>query len=159
MCIPAIIDASALGTVLDPREGAELRSWIQRGDGRVVYSNDGGYWNELKKSTRMFRLIEAYRRAGHARFVTADSIRAAEESLAHITTRSGTKDKPVLALAKVSDALVLCSDDSDLKDDFLDAGMLPKVGRRKRSVYPMDRPGADRRRFLARHRCRHGLCK
>lgn len=158
MCIPTIIDASAFGAVLDPRAGTELRSWIDRGHGRVVYSNDGGYWNELVKSGRMLELIEAYRRADRARLVDAASVRVAEESLMHVTTRSRAKDKPVLALARASGALVLCSTDAALMDDFLDARLLPKVGRRKKSVYPIDRSAATRRRFLERRRCRQGLC-
>ena len=158
MCIPTIIDASAFGAILDPRAGTELCSWIDRGHGRVVYSNDGGYWDELVKSGRMLELIEAYRRADRARLVDAASVRVAEESLMHVPTRSGAKDRPVLALARASGALVLCSTDAALMDDFLDARLLPKVGRRKRSVYPIARSGATQRRFLGRRRCRQGLC-
>ena len=158
MCIATIIDASAFGAVLDPSAGTELRSWIDRGHGRVVYSNHGGYWDELVKSGRMLELIEAYRRADRARLVDAASVRVVEESLMHVATRSGAKDKPVLALAKASDALVLCSTDGELTDDFLDAQLLPKVGRRKRSVYPIARSGVTQRRFLGRRRCRQGLC-
>ena len=158
MCIPTIIDASAFGAVLDARGGTELRSWIDRGHGRVVYSNDGGYWGELVKSGRMLELIEAYRRADLARLVDAASVRFAEESLIHVTTRSGAKDKPVLALARASGALVLCSTDAALTNDFLDARLMPKVGRRKRSAYPIDRSAADRHRFLRRRRCHQRRC-
>jgi len=123
-----------------------------------VYSATGGYWKELERSSRMLRLIADYRRADRARLLAASSLRTAEESLTDVATRSGMKDKPVLALAMASDALVLCSADDKLKEDFLDARLVPKVGRRKRSVYPMEQPGANRRRFLGRRRCRQGLC-
>ena len=158
MCIPTIIDASAFGAVLDPRAGTEFRSWIDRGHGRVVYSNHGDYWEELAKSRRMLRLIADYRRADRARLVNADSVQVAEASLRNATTRSGAKDKPVLALAKASDALVLCSRDDGLKNDFRNVQLLPKVGRRKRSVYPIDQRGAVRRQFLEQRRCRQRPC-
>lgn len=77
MCIPTIIDASAFGDVLHSRAGADLREWIKRGDGRMVYSDHGGCRNELARSEQMRVLMRGYRQANSVRLVAADSMRAA----------------------------------------------------------------------------------
>lgn len=158
MCIPTVIDASAFGDVLHSPAGADLNAWIMRGDGRIVYSNRGRYWNELARSKQMLDLMREYRRANPARLVAADLMRVAEESLTDVTTRSGARDKPVLALAMASGALVLYSTDQDLIADFLDTRLLPRVNRRKRAVYPTNQASAVRRRFLMQRRCPDRQC-
>ena len=153
MCIPTIIDASAFGDVLHSPAGADLREWIKRGDGRMVYSERGGYRNELARSEQMQVLVREYRRANRVHLVAADSIRVAEESLARVTTRSREKDKPILALALASRASVLCSNDQNLMADFRDTGLLPRVGGRRRAVYPTGASSAVRSQFLRQRRC------
>ena len=87
----------------------------------------------------MPKLVEAFRRADRARLVDARSVRVAQETPRHVAARSSAKDKRVLASARASGALVLCSTDAALIGDLLDARLLPDVGRRKRSGNPIDR--------------------
>lgn len=158
MCTPAIIDASMFGTVLNPSKSAALHSWIEQGAGILVYSTDGGYGVELLRSTRMFDLMKAYRQANHARQIGADAIKAAEDSLQPVWTRSKAKDKPILALALAADALVLCTGDKALKADFLDPRVLPDVGSHQRAVYPIDAKQPIQRQFLDERRCENPQC-
>lgn len=158
MCTAVVIDASVFGIVLDTSRSAELRSWIERGNGIALYSAEGGYSHELGKSRRMLALMREYRRANRARLVASDSLKVAEESLRVVRTRSKAKDKPILALAMAGEALVLCSEDNKLKRDFVDTRLLPTVGGRRRSVYPVEKPLPEQRRFLERHLCTKRRC-
>ena len=158
MCTPTIIDASVFGTVLNKSKSVELHSWLEQGGGVLVYAIDGGYWDELSRSTRMLALMNAYRQANHARQIGMDAVKAAEDSLQPIRTRSKDKDKPILALAKAANALVLCTGDKKLKEDFVDPKVLPDVGRARRAVYPIDAAQPIRHRFLDERRCENPQC-
>lgn len=106
----------------------------------------------------MLALMREYRRANRARLVASDSLKVAEESLRVVRTRSKAKDKPILALARAGEALVLCSEDNKLKRDFVDTRLLPTVGGRRRSVYPVEKPRLEQRQFLERHLCTKRQC-
>ncbi len=106
----------------------------------------------------MLALMNAYRQANHARQIGPDAVKAAEVSLQPVPTRSKAKDKPILALALASNALVLCSGDKALKDDFVDPKVLPSVGSDQRAVYPIDANQPVQRRFLNEHRCENLQC-
>ena len=155
MCTPTIIDASAFGTVLNKSKSAALHSWIEQGGGILVYSPEGGYGKELLRSTRMFELMKAYRQANLARQIETGAVEAAQASLQCVSTQSGAKDKPILALAKAAGALVLCSADKKLKVDFCDSTILSTIGPRQRVVYPIDANRPTQRQFLDKHRCRN----
>ena len=158
MCTPTIIDASVFGTVLNQSKSAELHSWLEQGGGILVYATDGGYWDELERSPRMLALMNAYRQANHARQIEPNAVKAAEESLQPVRTRSKGKDKPILALAKAANALVLCTGDEALKKDFVDPKVLPDVGPDQRAAYPIDADQQIQRRFLNEWRCENPQC-
>ena len=158
MCIPTVIDKNVIGEFLDESKKPELNDWIARGDGIVVYSESGGYWDEVSGSSRMIELLQEYRRANRARLIASEEVRTVERSLEDICTRSGKKDKPILALSMAARALLLFSYDKKLQQDFLDINILPKVGRQTRKVYPSDQERTKRRRFLNRNRCRELSC-
>lgn len=106
----------------------------------------------------MLDLMNAYRQANHARQIGAEAVKAAEDSLQPIPTRSKAKDKPILALALAANALVLCSGDKALKEDFLDPKVLPSIGLDQRAVYPIDAAQPIQRQFLDEHRCENLQC-
>ena len=150
MCVVAIMDASVFG-FFPGEQFSELRSWIDRGDGIVVYSASGQYAEELRRSGTMKEWLVRYRRSNAAKVVSADEIDAADEMLQNQNIRSN--DRHILALARASNALVLASDDGDLQGDFRDTRLLPRIGRRQRSVYPMKQSPKKQRRFLHGRRC------
>lgn len=151
MCIATIIDANGFGSFLNDVNSA-LRSWISRRDGFLVYSIEGDYAKEIQKSRRMMDVITAYRRNNAVKLISSEEIKAADMTLPDNIIRSN--DRHVLALAKASNALVLFSDDQDLQDDFRNSKLLPKIGGRSRSVYPVAQPRSRQLRFLGRRRCR-----
>lgn len=158
MCTVTIVDASALW-ILEPKPTRErnrdsnLCSWIRQRHGILAYSNSRQYYNELSRSPRVWRVFEEYRRGQQATLISDSQLARAEEQLRHSTIRSD--DRHILELTLASDALVLCSNDNDLKDDFTSADVLPKVGRRSRVLYPIDAPPERRRAFLQAHECRN----
>lgn len=151
MCIATIIDANGFGSFLNEASSV-LRSWISRRDGILVYSTEGDYAKEIQKSRRMMEVIATYRRNNAAKLISSGEIKAADATLPDSMIRSN--DRHVLALAKAGKALVLFSDDQDLQNDFLNSKLLPRVGTRSRSVYPVAQPRRRQLQFLGRRRCR-----
>ncbi|WP_419165029.1 hypothetical protein [Candidatus Palauibacter sp.] len=80
-------------------------------------------------------------------------IRREESRLDALETRSGERDKQVLALAAASQAQVMVVRDKRLRKDFEDARLLPTVPGSRRWAYPVDQPPAWRNDFLHRRRC------
>ena len=154
MCTVAVIDTDVLWKVAPaPNKSgdSDLCAWIDLRHGILAYSNSGQYFDELFHSRRVWRVFEEYRRGQQATLVSASQLADAEKRLRNSTIRSN--DKHILVLALASDALVLCSNDNRLKNDFTRAGVLPKVGHRSHALYPVDAPRKDRRAFLKAHEC------
>lgn len=119
MCIPTIIDANAFGATLDSHASVQLRSWIERQHGRIVYSNDEGDWEKLARNERMLLFLRAHRQADLARFADATSLRLVEDELAKASAPSRAKDLRIPAWAnRASDVLVLSSKDNHAADAF-----------------------------------------
>ena len=166
MCVRTIIDASAFRHVIEPTRdsaGDQLRSWIVRGDGVVVYNPDHtGYAEELRRYTAVQDLLRDYSQRGLAIEVDAVSIRASRDQIPdRPVRRCNDEDVDILALAMAGQATVLFAVDRPLRTDFANNQVLGNVGRlRRRSVpslvdeLPGDTTHARRRRdFLARRRC------
>lgn len=166
MCVRTIIDASAFRHIIEPTRhsaGDQLRSWIVRGDGVVVYDpQHTGYAEELKKYTKVQRLLSDYSQRGRAIEVDAVSIREARDRIPdRPVRRSNDEDVDILALAVAGRATVLFSCDGPLRTDFANNQVLGNVRRQhRRSVpdlvneFPEDTTRRKRRRdFLARRRC------
>ena len=154
MCTAVIVDADVFHRVLPSTKGdgdPVFLSWIRRRDGALVYAETGKFSDELKRNPRTLRLMQEYRSGQRASLIRADELKRAEAMLRRAEIRSN--DMHVLQVALVSDALVLCSNDGRLRDDFRDADVLPKVGRRGRTLYPMSADRKSRRAFLGRRRC------
>lgn len=154
MCTATIIDASLFGWYANdaPTQSAvALRNWINDGHGVVAYAREEQFGKELKKCRKMYSLFEDYRRDGRAFLVSQEKIRQAEDQIEGREIKSD--DLHVLLLALASKALVLCTDDGGLGVDFKNEDLLPKVGRKKRAIYPYEDDQKTRNKFLANRRC------
>lgn len=154
MCTAAIVDADVFHRVLPSGKGdgdPVFLSWIRRRDGSLVYAEAGKFSDELKRNPRTLRLMQEYRSGQRARLIRTDELERAEAMLRGVGMRSN--DSHVLQVALASDALVLCSNDGRLREDFGDAEVVPRVGRRARSLYPLSAGRKSRVAFLRRRRC------
>ena len=164
MCVRTIVDASAFRHLCEPSRdsaGDQLRRWIMRGNGVIVYSPEQtAYAMELRKYSAVRDLLRDYNQRGLAIDIDATPVRAALERIPDNPVRR-SDDPHILALAAASGATVLFSCDCKLRKDFADHRVLHRVGRqRRRSVpdlidgSPEDTAAAsERRKFLAKRRC------
>ena len=164
MCVRTIVDTSAFRHLCEPTQnsaGNQLRRWIHRGDGVVVYSpGHTAYADELNQYTEVRDLLRDYNQRGLALDIDATLIQTALNEIPNSPVRR-SDDPHVLALAVASRATVLFSCDHRLREDFADHRVLSNVGtQRRRSVpnlldgSPEDTSAATARRgFLARRRC------
>ena len=144
MCVKTIIDANMLGELRSDSIGA-IRKWIERQDGTLVYPDSGQYHEELAKSPQALGWFERRRQQGSATLIRRDEMTVADRRLGNPRLRSN--DRHVIVLALASDALVLCTNDGSLKEDFKNSDLLPRVGREARAVYPLPRPPDQRSGF------------
>ena len=113
-----IVDTNRIGVFLKnpPNEDTRpIHTWMQRGQGAIVYSTGSVFARELKPRARR-RFLE-WTRAGWARPIPADEFKHDERAL----WRSGlmkSDDAHILALARRSGARLLYTCDSDLIGDF-----------------------------------------
>lgn len=164
MCVRVIVDASAVGHFQEATSrsaGDQIRHWISRGDGLVVYSPDNTkYAREIGKRSKAMALFRDYRQRGLALEIDSSPIRAALDQIPGAPVRR-SDDPHVLALAAASNATVLFSCDGPLRTDFANHQVIPKVGgHHRRSVpdvlidSPKDTSHATRRRkFLEARKC------
>ena len=154
MCTHAIVDADVYHLVLPSRRGdgdADFMSWIGRGDGVLTYAATGKFAEEVRRNPRTQRLMQEYRQSQRARLIRTDELSTAEMALHGAKIRSN--DPHVLRVALASDAVVLCTNDDALGEDFRDVEILPRVGRRRRVLYPLQADRKARGQFLGRRKC------
>ena len=147
MCI--IVDANRIGGLLgDPpdKDSAPVRSWIESGRGRIVYSTGGQFANEIGGKAKL--KLQEYVRAGSARLVPHADLAEMEERLrSNQSLRSN--DPHVIALARASGARLLFSGDRNLIRDFTSPQIISKP---RGKVYS----GAGNAGLLKRIRCPTG---
>lgn len=158
MCVRTLLDASAFRHVLEKSPntaGHQLRKWITRRHGVVVYSDHWSYAAELDRYQEIRDLLVDYRQRGMARRVAPERVEAERN---RIPARRRSNDPHVLAVAAAGEATVLVSCDGALRHDFCE--LLPNVGRRRRRSFPLederpqDTDNANRRRkFLETRKC------
>lgn len=117
----AIVDANVVSDVFgdSPSDaGAGLRRWI--GDGRGRLASGGLLHEELRSASEGFRRWAAVARGtGQLRIFDDDRVQAEVERFeAHANRRSN--DSHILALAVVSGARLLYTNDEALQQDFTD---------------------------------------
>jgi len=114
MCI--IIDANASQFFKKP-QSADFRpiwDWLNNKGGKLVYG--GKLAEELRKITDSIRLLKQLSNRGVAIREDDNKISKEEAKVRAIGCKSN--DSHVIALARVSYARVLCSDDEKLHEDF-----------------------------------------
>ena len=126
MC--AIVDASVAGEVFgsSPQPaGKRFFEWVNKGNGRLVAG--GKLLRELELSSGFRKWAAVAVSAGRMRIVNEGKVDARTEQL----IKDGvcrSNDPHVLALAQVSGARLLYSNDMDLKDDFRDRRLISPEG-------------------------------
>ena len=147
MC--AIIDANVTFEVFGTKRteaGVRFRDWLDGGRGRLVVG--GRNLEELTRNRsfeRWFR--EERRRGGRVRQTRNEIISERQQAL----VRDGlptSDDEHVLALAQVSGARLLYSNDRRLKNDFLNAAIIREPGGK---VYTTQHGGRHVTRFTDEH--------
>ena len=150
MCVRAIIDSNMFGEM----KGEPMRlflDWIKRGDGILVYPKGKKVLEELKRSYKTLHFFLHCQRSGKTYSVKDDELQQACDSVDEDKLLSNDGDTVVLARA--SKAVVLCTVDKKLKQDFRNEIILPKVGKRKRAIYPREADAKTQRDFLQRRKC------
>ena len=133
MCL--IIDANLTAQVFAATPNPNfvpVLDWLSSRDGLMVYG--GKNYDELKRVGRAAIFIQQLARAGHALQFRKESIEAEEKVVAQFNLMR-SDDPHVIALARISGARVVCTDDVALIDDFKNTRLVPspkgKVYRRK----------------------------
>ncbi len=119
--------------------GLYFREWLSRQNGGIIVAG-GRLFRELVQNPNFQRFFEARQQAGRAIRVPDTIVDAAEVELQSLETRSN--DKHVLALARVSGARLLFTNDGALKQDFTNPDIMGGVSGR---IYTTDRGRRTRR--------------
>lgn len=153
MC--AIVDANAASRFFTDPVDPELRplwEWIASGRGVLVVG--GQLRDELFEISDARRLLRNWERSRRAHFVPSEEV---EDETARIEDHCRSNDAPVIALARVSKARLLCSKDRRLHADFRDRALIDDPrghiyqNRTHRNLLthegncPLDPPAAERR--------------
>ena len=123
MC--AIIDNDVSHQVFgaSPTEpGLLFRNWLGRSNGGIIVAG-GRLFRELIQNPNFRSFFEARQQAGRAIRIPDSVVDAAEADLQSVETRSN--DRHVLALARVSGARLLFTNDRALQDDFRNTRIVP----------------------------------
>lgn len=123
MCV--IIDACVRDAVFtaEPRvEAQQVIDWIEREQGRVAYGGTK-LCTELFKSSRARRQLRAWKQAGLA-LQYKDVVVDSEQNQVDKLGIAKSDDTHILALARVSGARTLYSDDEPLHNDFKNSELL-----------------------------------
>lgn len=123
----------------------KVRAWLESDEGSLVYGGTK-YRAEVRPIRAALQLLAEYVRAGRAMQYRDGPI---DEEAARIEREERTRsnDQHILALARVSGARILCTDDKKLMSDFKNRELVPDPRGR---VYPR-----NNRRFDLGH---HGRC-
>ncbi len=116
MC--AIIDANVVNLLFGdhPREpAAYFLRWLSRRNGGIIVVG-GRLYHELEKNQKFLQFFTDRFQSGRARRIKDEIVEADEACIRHLQTRSN--DTHVLALARVSGARLLFTNDENLKLDF-----------------------------------------
>ncbi len=133
MCL--IIDANLTAQVFaaTPNQNfAPVLNWLMSPDGLMVCG--GKNYDELKKIGRAAIFIQQLARAGHALLFRKEALEAEEKAVKKFNLMR-SDDPHVIALARISGARVVCTDDAALIDDFKNVRLVPtpkgKIYRRR----------------------------
>lgn len=151
MC--AIIDANVAGEVFGSKRteaGKKFFDWIDEGSGRLICG--GKLLKELEGGSPGFReWVVIASKTGRMKNISEDDVK---RRMAQIQKESIRSDDPhILALAQLSGARLLYSNDIDLREDFQNKALIDPAG----SIYSTLRS----KKFTPAHRnllSRRDLC-
>ena len=152
MC--AIVDANVANEVFGPDRppaGQHFFEWLDSPRGSLVIG--GRLREELSQDSRFLRWIKTAIAYGRARSIDDDEVDERAAELRQLAVCS-SDDEHVLALALVSGARLLYTNDRQLIRDFKDQEI---VSDPRGKIYTTDRSGeitATHKRLVARHLCR-----
>ena len=130
MC--AIIDASVLTEIVGDNRtpaGIGFLDWITNGEGKVIYGGSRQL-AEYKKVSGFAELIEELDRQNLARQLDKSEVDSISDSLVkQHPLRSKQKDSNVLAIAILSGARMLFSNDKPLHEDFKNTSIISPKGK------------------------------
>ena len=118
MCV--VVDTNSRKRFMDGgnQSAVPLREWLRDGKGKILHVEAGGWLKEHKTSSGEWKeQVREYGRVGILKTIPAEEFMAAVRALPE-KTKSGEKDKHVLALALAGGARLLYSADDKLRDDF-----------------------------------------
>jgi predicted nucleic acid-binding protein len=127
-----IVDANLASTVFasPPHpDFAPVLDWLDKQDGRIVFG--GRLAKELEKLEKARRYLRTLLQAGRAWRLLGESIDQ-EEAVVEGTGLCRSNDPHVIALARISGARTLCTNDRNLERDFKN---LQLVSNPKGSIY------------------------
>ena len=149
MC--AILDACVVGEVFGERRtpaGKQFFDWLETPRARLVVG--GTLFDELAKHRRFEKWAETAIADGRMRRFRREDIDVAAAGLSQAQAKSD--DPHVIALACVSRARILYSDDGDLRDDFRNTQLVPRP---QGKIFPLGESATarqHRRNLLGRTR-------
>jgi predicted nucleic acid-binding protein len=121
-----IVDANRAGVVFRVPPTADFKPlwrWLLGKKGRLVYG--GQLAAELSSVGPAVRFLKEWRRTGRAVLANPGDV-AAEVS--EVSNHCRSDDAHVVALARVTGARILCTEDSDLMTDFRNRRLVPPRG-------------------------------
>ncbi len=123
MCV--IVDANLAARVFGGKSLEDylpLLNWLDSPEGGLVYG--GHLASELFRVEQARRWLRTRIQSGRARAVEPAKVEAEEKKVRRLACRSD--DPHVLALARVSGARTLCSEDRALQEDFGNPKLISK---------------------------------
>ncbi|MCY4263264.1 MAG: hypothetical protein OXE78_00170 [Gammaproteobacteria bacterium] len=146
MCTGTILDAS-LFKLFDKDEMKPWRKWIEKGYGKIIYTQSGKFKKELMKGPKISSYIVEKRRSGSAVLIDTEKLKKASIKLNSRNFRSD--DRHMLELSVAGNAEVLCTGDEKLKEDILSLVDHDQP----RAVYPHEASRKAQEKFLNKRRC------
>ena len=114
MCAIVDADKAAQFFSIPPDNGLlPLWNWIERGSGSLVLG--GQLEDELSLIGNTARAILVWARRGRVHIANRDAV---DKDQQRIAGHCRSNDAHIIALARATGARLLCSNDSDLHDDF-----------------------------------------
>ena len=94
-----------------------MSEWLNKKNGKLVYTPSGTYWNEINRNGKMKEYILREKRGKRKiKEISKQEFEDAMRELKGITIKSN--DKHILALAKAAHVKLLVSRDRNLHEDF-----------------------------------------
>lgn len=124
-----------------------LRQWLEGGSGKLILG--GELVEELGVNSEVKNKIFGLYRAGIAVFLAPDDSQKVREKTRELRLARvcSSNDEHIIALAQLTGARLLCTNDKNLKSDFKNSTFISKP---QGKIYPVDANPTVQRKFLNR---------